>query len=75
MDEKLKERDGHISYTENDYNELKSQYNKQSVESFFIEELWKRLCKQFMTKVYLMLFQMQIRFQKFFCLSQDVDLI
>ena len=39
LDEKLKMIDGHISYIENDYNEFKSQYNKQSVEDILIQNL------------------------------------
>ena len=37
LDEKLKKIDGHISFIENDYNEFKKQYNKQSVEEILIQ--------------------------------------
>ena len=41
LDEKLKRSDGHISYTENDYNEFTLQYNKQSVEDILIRRVVK----------------------------------
>ena len=37
LDEKLSKINGHISYMEKDYNEFKSQYNKQSVEDILIQ--------------------------------------
>ena len=41
LDEKFKKIDGHISYIENDYNEFKLQYNKQSVEDILIQRAVK----------------------------------
>ena len=41
LDEKLKKKDGHISYIEKDYNEFKLQYNKQSVEDISIQRAVK----------------------------------
>ena len=37
LDEKLIKINGHLSNLENDYNELKLQYNKQSVEEILIQ--------------------------------------
>ena len=37
LDKKLKKIDGHISYIEKVYNELKLQYNKQSVEDILVQ--------------------------------------
>ena len=37
LDEKLRKIDGQIFYIEKDYNELKLQYNKQSVEVILIQ--------------------------------------
>ena len=37
LDEKLKKTDGHISYIGKDFNEFKSQYNKQSVEDILFQ--------------------------------------
>ena len=37
LDEKNKKTDGHKSYIESDYNEIKIQYNKQSVEETLIQ--------------------------------------
>ena len=41
LDEKLKKIDGHISYIEKDYNELKFQYNKQNVEVILFQRAVK----------------------------------
>ena len=41
LDKKLKKIDGHISYREEDYNDFKSQYNKQSVEDSLIQRVVK----------------------------------
>jgi len=41
LDEKLSKINGHISYIEKDYNEFKSQYNKQSVEDILIQRAVK----------------------------------
>ena len=41
LDDKLKKKDGHIAYTEKDYNEFKKQYNKQSVEEILIQRAVK----------------------------------
>ena len=41
LDEKFKKIDGHISHIENDYNEFKLQYNKQSVEEVLIQRAVK----------------------------------
>ena len=41
LDEKLKKIDGHISYIEKDYNEIKLEYNKQSVEDILIQRAVK----------------------------------
>ena len=41
LDEELRKIDGHISYIENDYNEFKLQYNKQSVENILIQRAVK----------------------------------
>ena len=41
LDEKLKKIDEQISYIEKDYNELKLQYNKQSVEDILIQRAVK----------------------------------
>ena len=41
LDEKLKKIDGHISYIEKDYNEVKLQYNKHSVEDISIQRAVK----------------------------------
>ena len=41
IDEKSKKIDGHVSYLENDYNENKLQYNKQSVEDILIQRAVK----------------------------------
>ena len=48
LDEKLKKTDGHISYTEKDYNEFKLQYNKQPVEDI----LNQRAVKTTIQKLY-----------------------
>ena len=37
----VKKKDGHISYIENDYNEFKLQYNKQSVKQILIQRAVK----------------------------------
>ena len=37
LDEKLKKTAGHISFIENDYNQFKLQYNKQSVEELLVQ--------------------------------------
>ena len=41
LDEKLGKIDGFISYIEKDYNEFKSQYNKQTVEQSLIQRAVK----------------------------------
>ena len=41
LDEKLKKIDGHITYIEKDNNEIKKQYNKQSVEEILIQRAVK----------------------------------
>ena len=41
LDEKFEKIDGHISHIENDYNEFKIQYNKQSVEEVLIRRAVK----------------------------------
>ena len=41
LDEKLSNINGYISYIEKDYNEFKSQYNKQSVEDILIQRAVK----------------------------------
>ena len=41
LDEKLKKINGHIAYIEKDYNEFKTQYNKQSVEEILIQRAVK----------------------------------
>ena len=41
LDEKWKKIAGHISYIENDYNQFKSQYNKQSVKEILIKRAVK----------------------------------
>ena len=41
LDEKVKKIDGHVSYFENDKNEFKLQYNKQSVEDILIQRAVK----------------------------------
>ena len=41
LGEKLKQIDGYISYFEKDYNEFKSQYNKQTVEDILIRRAVK----------------------------------
>ena len=41
LDEELKKTNGHIAYIEKDYNELKKQYNKQSVEEILIQRAVK----------------------------------
>ena len=41
LDKKLKKIDGHISYFEKGYSEIKVQYNKQSVEDVFIQRAVK----------------------------------
>ena len=40
-DEKLKKIDANISYKEKDYNEIKKQYNKQSVEEILVQRAVK----------------------------------
>ena len=37
LDEKLLKIDGHLSKLENDYNEFKLQYNKQSIEEILVQ--------------------------------------
>ena len=58
LDEKLLKVNGHISYIENDYNQFKLQYNKQSVEKSLFKELWKQLFKYSIKTVYLMFIPM-----------------
>ena len=41
LDDKLKNINGLISYNEKDYNEFKLQYNKPSVEGFFVQRAVK----------------------------------
>ena len=41
LDEKLFKLNGHISFSEKDYNEYKSQYDKQSVEEVLIQQAVK----------------------------------
>jgi len=41
LDEKLLKINGHLSFLEKDYNEFKSQYNKQSVEDILIQRAVK----------------------------------
>ena len=41
LDDNLKNIDGHISHIENDYIQLKVQYNKQSVENILIQRAVK----------------------------------
>ena len=41
LDSKLLKIDGHLSKLENDYNELKLQYNKQNVEGILIQRAVK----------------------------------
>ena len=41
FDEELKKTNGHIAYIENDYNDFKKQYNKQSVEEILIQRAVK----------------------------------
>ena len=41
LDEELKKTNGHIAYLENDFNEFKLQYNKQSVEEILIQRAVK----------------------------------
>ena len=45
LDEKLTKIDGHISFLEKDYNELKFEYNKQSVKEISIERVVKTTIK------------------------------
>ena len=41
LDEKLKQKNGHLSKLEKYYNEFKLQYNKQSVEEILIQRTVK----------------------------------
>ena len=41
LDEKLKKTNGHIAYLENDFNEFKLQYNKQTVEEILVQRAVK----------------------------------
>ena len=41
LDEELKKTNGHIAYIEEDYNEFKEQYNKQSVEEILVQRAVK----------------------------------
>ena len=41
LDDKLKKIDGHIAYIEKEYNEFKSQYNKQNVEEILVQRAVK----------------------------------
>ena len=41
LDEELKKTNGHIAYLEKDFNELKLQYNKQSVEEILVQRAVK----------------------------------
>ena len=50
LDEKLKKIDGHISYTEKDYNEFKLQYNKQPVEDILNQRAVKRTIQKLYDK-------------------------
>ena len=50
LDEKLGKIDGHISYIENDYNQFKLQYNKQSVEQMLVQKAVKTTIQIFYYK-------------------------
>ena len=62
LDEKFKKTDGHISYIEKDYNEFKSQNNKQNVEDILIQRAVKTTIQILHDKNNLINFKMLIKF-------------
>ena len=57
LDDKLKKIGGRISYIEEDYNEFKKQYNKQSVEKILIQRAVKTTMQILYDKGFFDIFQ------------------
>ena len=65
--------DGHISYIEDDYNELKLQYNIQNVEDILFQRAVKMTIQILYDKGLFDIFQNADKVLEVFYLQQDVE--
>ena len=76
LDEKLNKMDGHISYTGNDYNDFKSQNNKQSAPEILIQRAVRtNMQKLYNNELFDNFANAEEIKKNIFCLLQDVEMI
>ena len=75
LDEKLLKINRHISYKEKNYNEFKSQYNKQSAEEFLFQRGVKTIIQNLYDKGIFDGFPNSDEVLKLFCLLLALEMI